>query len=411
MKILLVNKYFYLKGGSEAVFFDTARLLKDKGHDMIYFSMDHPLNRTCSQSEYFVSRVDYNETKKLSQKFKASKNLIYSFEAKKKFEALIEKERPDIIHLHNIYHQISPSILSVCRKYKLPTVMSLHDYKLVCPIYTLFTDGHLCEKCLNKKYYWCWFKKCTRGSYIQSFLNATEMYIHHKLLNIYDQVDVFVSPSLFLMKKLREAGFRGKIVLIPHFVWVNDFVPSSTCEENVILYFGRLSAEKGIFTLLEALKGQKVRCHIIGSGPLKHELENKIHSCGINNVTLSVHKPWENMMDMLRRALFVILPSEWYENSPRVIYEAFAMGKPVIGSRTGGIPELVKDHQTGLTFTPGDASDLREKISQLWQNQEWVIKMGRNARNFVEDNFGPESYYEKLMELYTHMKERHHETR
>jgi len=411
MKILLVNKYFYLKGGSEAVFFDTARLLKEKGHDLIYFSMDHPKNMTSSQSEYFISHIDYNETKKLFQRIKASRDIIYSFEAKRKFKELLEKEKPDVIHLHNIYHQISPSVLSVCQKYNSATVMTLHDYKIVCPIYTLFTDGQTCEKCLNGKYFWCFIKRCTRGSYTQSLLNAVEMYVHHTILNIYEQVDVFVSPSRFLEKKLKEAGFEGKIVYFPHFVWVDDFAPCHTWEENTVLYFGRLSPEKGIFTLIEALKGQEAQCNIIGDGPLKQELEREVNDHAITNISLSGHKSWKEMMGILRRAMFVVLPSEWYENSPRVIYEAYAIGKPVVGARIGGIPELVKDNQTGLTFTPGDASDLRKKILHLWHNPEKVVWLGRNARKFVEENFGPERYYERLIELYDCIKEKHIETR
>jgi len=400
MKILAVNKFFYPKGGSESVFFDTTKLLESKGHQVVHFSMDHPSNVDSPQSRYFVSNLDFNASGGLHQKVKTSGRILYSFEAKRKFEALLSSEKPDIVHLHNIYHQISPSILHVCRKHRIPAVMTLHDYKLVCPIYTLFTDGKVCEMCLGGRYYWCLRKKCNQDSFWRSLINTKEMYLHHRILRVYDLVDTFISPSEFLKMELQKAGFSGRVDTIPNFIWVDEIQPSYSWDEDTIVYFGRLSPEKGIHTLLDALKGLDVKCLIIGDGPQKAELVRKAETQGLSNVSFISHMPWKELMERLKRSMFVVLPSLWFENSPRSVFEAFAHGKIVLGARIGGIPELVHDSQTGLTFNPGDPTDLKEKIVYLLQNQRKIVDMGKRARKVVEDRFDPKVHYGKLLEVY-----------
>ncbi len=199
MKILLVNKFFFRKGGAETSLFKEAKLLKDNGHDVLFFSIAHPDNYNSSYSEYFVSRVDFDKVKTIRQKIMIAGRVLYSIEAKRKIERLIKVEKPDIAHLHNIYHQLSPSILHTLEKYDIPVIMTLHDYKLVCPVYTfLDNNGNICERCKSKRYYWCLLKKCNKGSLSKSFLNTLEMYLHHKILHIYNLVDLFISPSIIL---------------------------------------------------------------------------------------------------------------------------------------------------------------------------------------------------------------------
>lgn len=407
MKILLVNKFLYPKGGADISFFETAKLLENQGHKVIFFSMRHPNNLSSPYSEYFVSKVDFNESGSTLAKIKAMGRIFYSFEAKRKIERLIEDEQPDIVHLNNIYHQISPSILDIFAKYKMPTVMTLHDYKLICPAYLMLARGKICEKCKEKKYYWCFLKKCTKNSYLKSLLNTLEMYLHHKILHIYDLIDIFISPSMFLKGKLKEMGFQKEIVYIPNFTDTKDYLPGHNSNEKTICYFGRLSREKGLFTLIDAVKGLDAILKIIGEGPLEESLELKVESEKVDNVEFLGYKKGEGLKEEIRKSMFVVLPSECYENNPRTVIEAFALGKPVIGSRIGGIPELVQDEKTGFTFEPGNAEDLRDKTKYLMSYPEKISEMGRNARKFVEKELNPEKHYKQLMKVYRLAMEKH----
>jgi len=399
MKILLANKYFYLKGGAETSFFQTAKLLEDKGHKVIFISMIHPRNLPSIYEKHFVSNVNY-EQGNLIDNINASLKILYSFEARRKIEKLIKDKKPDIAHLNNIYHQISPSILHSLKRFDIPVIMSLRDFKLVCASYSMLCDGKICEVCKAGRYYNCFFRGCVKNSKAKSLLNTIEMYLHHKILHIYDLVDVFISPSRFLKSKLKEMGFKDKIVYLPNFVNIDEFIPKYDWDESSIVYFGRLSKEKGLFTLIEAVKGLNVKLKIIGEGPMKEALGCRVKDEGIKNVELLGYKTGEDLKDEIRESMFVVLPSEWYENNPRSIIEGFALGKPAIGSRIGGILELVKDNETGLTFKTGNADDLREKIIHLFKKPAEIETMGRNARKMVEEEFNSEKHYEKLIEIY-----------
>jgi len=400
LKILLVNKYFFMRGGAEAVFFDTAELLRARGHRVIDFSMRHPRNFSSFFSKYFVSEIDFRQSGSLSRKIKAGARLLYSRRAGRQIEKLVKKEKPRLAHLHNIYHHISPSIIPVLKKHGIPVVMTLHDYKLLCPVYTLFNRGEICVRCLPGKYYWCLLKKCRNDSYGASLLNTFEMYLHHKILDVYGSVDIFISPSRFLRNTMEKCGFGNKVYYLPNFLKPEDYLPDYAGRENRIVYFGRLSPEKGLFTLLSALKGLPLRCWIIGDGPSREKLKERVEKESISNISFRETQSPEKLKKLISKSLFVVLPSEWYENSPRSVIEAFALGKPVVASRIGGIPELVKDYKTGLTFEPGNAEDLRAKLELLSRDHGLAEKMGRVARKFVEENLNPEKHYRELMKIY-----------
>jgi glycosyltransferase involved in cell wall biosynthesis len=220
-------------------------------------------------------------------------------------------------------------------------------------------------------------------------------------MHISDLIDVYISPSKFLKSKCEEMGFKGKIIYLPNFVRVEDYVPQYGWEENYIVYFGRLSEEKGLFTLIEAVKDiPGITLKIIGEGPLKESLELKVESLKLNNVKLLGYKTGHELKEEIKKAMFVVCPSEWYENNPRSIIESFALGKCAIGARIGGIPELVRDNETGLTFEPGSVDDLRSKITHLLENSFKIQQMGKNARRFVEEEINQEYHYEKLMQIY-----------
>jgi len=236
--------------------------------------------------------------------------------------------------------------------------------------------------------------------YQAQILFSDEMYLHHKIFHIYELIDVFISPSMFLKNKVEEMGFKGKIIYLPNFVNLEDYKPQYDWQENSIVYFGRLSKEKGLFTLIEAMKGLNTKLKIIGEGPIKESLESRVRSLELKNIEFLGYKAGEELKDEIRKSMFVILPSEWYENNPRCIIEGFALGKPAIGARIGGIPELVKDNETGLTFEPWNADDLKRKISQLLENPLEISRMGKNARKMVNEELNPDIHYGKLMEIY-----------
>ena len=395
-----MNKFLYPKGGDAISTLNTAALLSSNGHRVDLWGMAHPLNPKYAYSDYFVSYVDLNNPGNLKRQAKTALNMLYSFEARSRFEALIKKIKPDIIHLNNFAHQISPSILHVCKEYKLPVVMTMHDYKLVCPVYTLLNNGKVCEKCARGRYLSCFKNKCAKNSKLKSLISAIEMYLHHKILRIYDLVDVFISPSVFLKNKIEDMGFKGKTAYLSNFVQIDEFWPQYSARNNSIIYFGRLSEEKGIGTLIDAVKDLDVCLKIVGEGPIKESLSSKVKSEKLNNVIFSGYKSGEELKEEIRESRFSVVPSEWYENNPRSIIESFALGKPVLGARIGGIPELVKDNETGLTFEPGNARDLKAKISYMINSPDKIGRMGVNARVFVEKELNPGKHYQKLMEIY-----------
>ena len=402
MKILLVNKFLYPVGGDPISTLATGQLLSEKGHEVIFWGMKHPRNSAFPYQDYFVDEIDFERPLGWIQKIKTAFSLLYSLEAQKKLAALLKKDRPDLAHLNNFAHQISPSILRTLKDFKIPMVMTLHNYKLICATQRLFLRGQPCERCAQSKHFHCFLSRCTKNSYTKSLLNAMEMYLHHRLLHLYDLINVFISPSLFLMKKFVQMGFKKEIVYLPGFVNLSEFVPEVNYQEDSIVYFGRLSEEKGLFTLIKAVKNiPDIFLKIIGVGPLKVELNNFLSKEKISNVVLlGFIKEEAKMYDEIKKSRLVVVPSEWYENNPRVVLEAIVLGKPVIGSRIGGIPELIKDDFNGYTFEAGNIADLKEKIEFLFNNPEKIKQLGQNALEFVRQNFNQEKHYQKLMEIY-----------
>jgi len=400
MKVLLVNKFLYAKGGDAISMLDTGRLLFAKGHQVIYWGMDHPSNSDYPHKEFFVSYVDLNKPGSIGRRIKITTNILYSFNARDKIERLVRLEKPDIVHLNNIAHQISPSILQVFRKYRIPVVMTLHDYKMVCASYLMINHGNICEACKDGNYHKCFLKKCVKNSRMKSFINMVEMYLHHRILHIYDSIDVFISPSLFLKKKLEDMGFNRKIIHLPNFIEDNGATLPHKTRVNTVLYFGRLSSEKGIKTLIKAVRGMDIELRILGTGPYENTLKRYVEAERIRNVFFLGYKTGNELTVEIRNALVVVIPSEWYENNPRTVLEAFSLGTPVIGARIGGIPELVQDYNTGLTFKPGNVDDLRRKLMYCIDNKKKVFEMGKTAQEFVCENFNQAQYYDKLMNIY-----------
>ncbi len=401
MKVLIVNKFLYPRGGDVICALATGKLLESRGHQVIFWGMDHPGNPEYPKKNLFIDHVDFDSAKGFSNKLRIAGNVLYSREAKQKIARLIEEEKPDIAHLHNFAHQISPSILHVLQNHKVPAVMTMHDYKLVCPAYTMSRRGEYCDKCRNGRYYHCLSNKCIKNSFAKSLLGSIEMYLHHNILNIYDIIRCFIAPSQFMMKLIKKMGFTGNVVYLPNFVEFEDLKPSHDSREKSIVYFGRLSPEKGLNTLIKAMTGVNgVFLKIIGDGPIKSDLERQVKTETLTNIRFLGYRSGGELKEEIRKSLFVVVPSECQENCPRAILEAFSLGRPVIGANIGGIPELIKEGETGYLFKSGEALDLREKIEMIAAQPERIIAMGKKARELVENTFDPTRHYTGLMNLY-----------
>lgn len=408
MRILLINKFLYPKGGDAVSCLATGELLRRHGHKVSFWGMDHPANPDYEYKKYFVRFVDFNKPQSLGEQLKIAGTILYSLEAKQKLEQVLHLEKPDLVHLNIFAHHISPSILPLLKKNNIPTVMTMHEYKLVCPIYTMLLHNKPCERCRNKRFYQCLINRCTKDSYLKSMLNTLEMYLHHNVLRLYDSIDAFIAPSVFLKQKVKEMGFHRNIVYLANFIDLDEFQAMTSWEEESMIYFGRLSKEKGLLTLVDAFKRiPRIVLKIIGEGPLTPILREKLEHERITNVRLIPHKDKKDLHHEIKRSMCAVMPSEWYENNPLAILEAFALGKPVIGAAIGGIPELVKDNETGLLFNPGDAGHLCEKIAALVENKKKIETMGKNARALIEARFNPEHHFEQLMRIYAQAISRH----
>ncbi len=402
MRVLMINKFLYPRGGDAIVTLNTGSLLEGYGHEVVYWGMKNSQNHSFLHEDFFIDEVDLNAGGGVGHQLRIAGNMLYSLEAKRKVQALITHAgKPDIVHLHNFAHQISPSILHIFRKYNIPCVMTMHDYKIVCAAYTLFAQGKLCEKCSNGAHINCFFETCVKSSKVKSLLNSMEMYLHHSILRIYNFIDIFISPSTFLKEKVCAMGFKKPVEVLPNFIDISNYDPEYTVQGKTICYIGRLSKEKGIATLINAVKNlEGVQLKIIGDGPLRNELEEGVHLRGVNNVSFLGYLSTEELKEEIRRCQFTVTPSQWYENNPRSIIESFALGKPVIGARIGGIPELVRDGETGFTFEHGNAKDLAEKISMLISNPTLCAVIGKCARRWVEEQINSNIHYERLIEIY-----------
>lgn len=416
MNILHVNNAHFYRGGADTIYLKTAELLKEHGHNPVFFSMHWPDNLPCVTSEYFMPYVDLNAQHDILTQLKIAGRILYSFEARKRLSKLLDKYPVDIAHLHNIYHIFSPSILHELKKKKIPIVMSIHDYKLVCGSYMLLIrdpiHGKICEACCRGRYFMTVKNRCVKNSLKKSILSTLEMYLHHTVLDIYDKVDIFIATSLFIKNKIKEMGFKKESVYLPNFYDVKEIKESDAYGDNVkgekknyVIYVGRLHPEKGLWTLLNAAKllyrkKKKMEIKLSGDGPMRELLHEKVRSEKINNVSFLGYIKYKDLCREIKNSLAVVLSSECYENNPISVIESFAMGIPAVAARIGGIPELVKDDETGLTFEPANAYDLSEKIEYLSNNPDKAAKMGKNARTFVEQELNAEKHYQKLMEIY-----------
>jgi glycosyltransferase involved in cell wall biosynthesis len=414
LKVLHINKFHHVAGGAEAVYFRTAEILERHGHSSVFFAMNHPNNLPCKTEEFFMPYIDIENTRSLNDFIMAICRNLYSFKSRRLVSKLLDIYPVDIVHIHDIHRQMSPSILHEFKKRGISVVMTLHNYKMICPSFIMMSHGKPCEACDQGKYFNAVKYRCVKGSVPRSALLSLEQCLHHRILDIYGSVDIFIAPSMFLKKKHEEMGFRKMILHLPYPLDIKKFEnissPLTIDKDNqrlTFIYFGRIEPEKGLYTLFESIRNLSINksgisavFNIVGEGPISKELHEIVRKHRMDNVKFFGFLKGENLFAEIRKADVVILPSEWYENYPVSVMEAFAMGRPVIGARIGGIPEMVKDYETGLTFESGNSVDLSEKIKYLLENPHKAAEMGKKARLFVEREINIERHYEKLMDIY-----------
>ncbi|HLD28613.1 MAG TPA: glycosyltransferase family 4 protein [Patescibacteria group bacterium] len=387
LKILQVNKFFYHRGGTESFFFDLSKLLRQHGNEVVFFSQHNPRNQSDQDEKYFIPNIELGKFN-----WPALINLgrmFWSFTAQKKIKQLIKTEQPDIAHIHNIYHQISPSILPILKSAGIPIVMTVHDFKLIKPDYTLRADN---KKVIHK------------NSIVADTILKLEFY-WHKLLKIYQKnVDLFIAPSEFVKNKLIAGGFDNKkIQVVPHFIDTSNYPNASAKIGNYILYFGRLDESKGIDTLIKALADtddKSIMLKIVGSGPMENDLKSLIRDLDLNSrIELLGQKDKAQLIEIISDCMFTVVPSRVHETFGLSALESMACGKPVIATSAGALDELVKDRQTGLIVNVNDASGLTEKINYLISNQTEIINLGKNARKLAEE-YSPQRHIDAITKIY-----------
>lgn len=402
MKVLLANKFFFLKGGAEVVFFQERACLVSRGYEVIDFSMKDPRNYPTKYAGFFVPQVRYEmdstrtDLKRMLLHSGTAKDFIDNRKAVRRVAALAAMEKPEIAHLHNIYHQISPSIIPVLKNHGAKVVLTLHDYKVICPKYVMVSNDRTCIKCKGKKFVHATIRRCQKGSFLGSLLLSAEAY-WHKWMRSYEKVDCFLAPSRFMADLLSKCGIGdGKIRVLRNGVDIKQYEFSEE-DRGYGLFLGRISKEKGLETLLNAyaMLPTKLPLKIVGTGPLAAELKRR--KLGVQ---FAGYKEGRQLKEFIKGASFVVVPSEWHENCSMTVLEAMACGKPVIASRVGGIPEQVEDGKTGLLFEAGNAEALADKMKLLAENEDLRRIMGRAGRRKVEADYTLDLHCSKLLELY-----------
>lgn len=409
MKILLINNYHFRHGGSETVYFNTADLLREHGHEVFFFSLKREENVPCLQSSYFCEAIDF-KSKGFFNKAKGAVRYFYNKKASCSLEEFLKKNRPDVAHVHLLWGGLSVSVLKKLHQYNIPIVHSVHDYRMVCPAYT-FKDGNnqVCESCAGGKFWHCIKKKCSKNNFVLSLIMSLEMYYRNFNHHPVRYIDEFIFVSRFC----RDIHLKCD----RHFRCSNNTVLYNFCNSDVIkkfddnldtynnyyLYYGRLSFEKGLKTLICAFSHfPHLKLKIVGSGPEEDKLKNLCTNMKLKNVDFLGFKKGQELYDIIQNAKFVCVPSEWYENNPMTIVEAYSLKTPVIGAAIGGITEIVVEGKTGYLHKSGCVDDLCSKLALADNlNRKDYNSLKVYSKSFSEANFNRDQYYLNLFGIYT----------
>jgi glycosyltransferase involved in cell wall biosynthesis len=378
---------------------DLSALQSARGDEIEFFAMSHAMNRPSRFESQFPENVEFNPPPStITGRIRAAGRLLYSPAAKKGMENVLAEFRPDVVHLHNIYHQLSPSVLRPLAEQGIPAVMTLHDYKLVCPTYLFLAHGQVCEACLGGRFYQAILKRCNEGSLSASSLNALELTVH-TATKAYAPVTLFLAPSRFLLGKISEGGvFPDRLRLLHNFVDASAITRKTTAGGGVV-YAGRLSYEKGVDVLIEAAARMRTPIDVAGDGPDRQQFESLAERLGVD-ARFHGHLQKGELHDLVRSASVSILPSRCHENQPLGVLESFCCGVPVVGTSLGGIPELITPGVNGDLVPPNDPNALATSIESFLADDKRAHEMGAAGRAFVEEEFSPLRHLHRLDHLY-----------
>jgi len=408
LRILICNHRYFVSGGPERYMFNVMDILRSHGHHVVPFSIDYERNEPTEYSRYFVSppagrdHVSYAE-KPLGarQKARMLSKTLYNFEARKRVMEAIKAERIELVYTLQTVNFLYPGIVDGAYKACVPIVARLSDYQLLCPSYVFFRDGRVCEDCKGG-FYHALKKPCMQGSRAVTAARVLAMYLQRRM-GTSKKVSMFVAPSRFLRDKLIEYGYpRDKVHWVPTPVDTASHVPEYE-PGGYALYVGNTREYKGVDVLVRAfggIPGLRLKIAGISSAAEARTLEDLARDSGADNVEFLGFKDMDELEGLYRGASFVVVPSLWYENTPNVVLEAMAYGKPVLASNLGSMPELVVDGKTGVLFRPGDPADLRKKAVGLVSDRDALVEMGRNARRLVEDGYSKEVHYDMLTGIF-----------
>lgn len=393
--VLNVSQNYYIRGGSDRIFFATTDLLKRRGHHVIPFAAADSRNQRTKWAPYFPAAADFERPGPLDLL-----RFIYSLPACRAIRALINDHKPDIAHLHIYYGKLTGSILPPLKKAGIPIVQTLHEYKLICPVYSLVSNGHICEACRGHHFWRAIPQRCNRHSLARTMLSVTESYMS-RMLGSVNAIDHFIAVSDFVRTKMLANKIPAeKISTIHNYIDASKIKPGRR-RGSYFLYFGRLERLKGIFALVEAAASlTQIPLLIVGDGNARSELAQIIERRNLEHVKLLGFKRGKDLEQLVQDSICTILPSEWYEPFPTTILESFAHARPVIASGIGGITEMITHGVDGLLVEAGNIEALREEMAWLAGNPRRAVDMGMSGRKKVETSFGPQAHYEKLLRVY-----------
>ncbi len=409
MKILIVNYRYFISGGPEKYMFNIKKLLEEKGHEVIPFSVHSNRNVESEYSRYFVEPIGgrnatyFDDVKKTPKSiWKMITRSCYSLEVKRAIQQEIRDVKPDLVYILHYVNKLSPSVIRGAKELGVPIVLRLSDYFLLCPRFDFLRNKKICEDCLANGYTSCIKNRCVKGSLFASMIRVLSMKIHH-MIKIYDDVDAFITPSHFLENKLADNGFpKEKIRCIPTFTADQAVDCEVGNDEGYGLYFGRITEEKGVDVVVRAyekLPGHTVK--IMGDDTTDEALRLKkyVKEHHLGNIEFVGFKSGEELEQIIRKARFTIIPSIWYDNLPNTALESFKYAKPVLASNIGSLPELIVDGYNGYLFEPGNALELKEKVLLL-DKDEIVGRFGENSKKQLRDQFSQKQHYSKLISVF-----------
>lgn len=406
MRILHVNKFLYRRGGAEAYLLDLAELQRRAGHEVAFFGMRHPRNPAYPYEDTFPEYVELDPSQRSRRaRMRTAARMVYSPAARRGMERILRAFQPDVVHVHNVYHQLSPSVLVPVARSGIRAVMTLHDYKLACPSYLLLDHDDVCTACVGGGGIESLLinpvrRRCKDDSRAASALLAAES-ATHRAMGAYGSLETFLCPSRFCAEVMIGAGvYPDRMRVLPHFVSVAD-MPVKSGDGSGVIYVGRLSAEKGVGDLIEAVSRLPgVPLDIVGEGPLEPVLRREARARADGRVRFHGHLPRTEVLRRLRASAVAVVPSRCHENQPMSVLEAFGCGTPVVATDRGGLPELVASGRYGTLVPAGHPAALADAIKDLVGDPHRAMLMGKDARALVEERFSPAAHLDELERVY-----------